>query len=91
MEHSKGADGKPARTYRLGYQNVVSYLRDAGGAEIGEWALTVGLREPIGKRRAALDLALEYGKRGDQAELGIEESFVRVLAGITFSSVVREY
>jgi hypothetical protein len=91
LEHSKRNDNTPARAYRIGYQKVASYLRDAGGVEIGEWAFTVGLREPIGKRRAAFDLALEYGKRGNQAELGIEETFIRILAGITFASVVREY
>ena len=91
LEYSKGAGDDFARTYRIGFQDVVSYLRDAEGSEIGERALTLGFREPMGKRRAAFDLALEFGKRGDIAQLGIEETFLRITVGVIFSSTIREY
>lgn len=43
-----------------------------------ERALTLGLGSRFGGGAAALDLALEFGSRGDASEIGLEESFTRL-------------
>jgi len=91
LEYSEGGPGESARTYRAGVYDAVSYIEDENGSEIRERALTFGIREGVGKGRAALDIAVEVGKRGDLDELGLEETFVRILAGVSYSSVARDY
>lgn len=91
LEYSKGPPGESARTLRAGFYDSTSYLEDAVGTQVKEQALTLGYREKIGKGRSALDIAIEAGKRGDLVDLGVEESFLRISAGVSYSSVVREY
>jgi hypothetical protein len=81
----------PRWVARAGYAHDESYVEAADGSRIDENALTLGMSARAAHGRAALDLGLEIGKRGDRAKLGVEESFYRVSVGITFSSTVREY
>jgi len=63
----------------------------ASGKDVRETVASVGLRRLVAKNRAAVDLAIEWGKRGDAERVGLEESFARVSLGITFSSTQRDY
>ena len=42
-----------------------------------ETAITVGFGVRVGEEQARVDVALEFGKRGDLQESGVEESFRR--------------
>jgi hypothetical protein len=76
---------------RAGYAHDESYVLAADGSRINENAVTLGMSARAAQGRAALDLGLEVGKRGDRVKLGVEESFYRLSVGITFSSTPREY
>jgi hypothetical protein len=52
------------------------------GESLVERALTFGLGFPLPESRGRLDIAFEYGKRGDKANLPVEERFLRFV--ITF-------
>jgi hypothetical protein len=91
IEYEPSPASRSSRTYRLGYTSSESYFTTLDGERIRETAVTAGLRQRVGKGRSALDLAIEYGARGDRAETGVEEKFVRIGIGVTFASVAREY
>ena len=91
LEHALGSDAEPGWTLRGGYAHRISYIRAADGSRVIERDLSVGLRRRAAKGRAAVDVALELGKRGDQEKVGVEERFARLTLGLSFSSVVREY
>lgn len=50
----------------------------AGGAQASERAVTAGFGLRVGGDRARLDAAFEFGRRGDLAESGFEETFRRL-------------
>ncbi|MDM7916212.1 MAG: hypothetical protein ACE15D_06445 [Candidatus Eisenbacteria bacterium] len=81
----------PRWVVRGGYAQDEYYVRTTGGEKVRERAVTLGAGARTAAGRAAIDLSLELGKRGDRSKVGVEESFTRILLGVTFSSVVREY
>jgi hypothetical protein len=91
LEFEPGAPGQAPRIYRVGSASNESYVRTRDDDRITERAVTAGLRQRIGKRRAALDLSVEVGSRGERETTGVEERFVRLGFGVAFSSVIREY
>jgi hypothetical protein len=86
-----GGGTRPRTAFRAGYAQAESYLSALDGARVTEKALSFGVRGTGGKGRSALDLAIELGKRGDDAKLGVSERFARVTIGINYSSALREY
>ncbi len=74
-----------------GYAQAESYLSALDGARVTEKAFSFGVRGVGGKGRSALDLAIELGKRGDDAKLGVSERFARFTIGVNYSSALREY
>ena len=91
FEHALGPVAEPAWILRGGYAHSISYVRAMDGSRVVERGFSLGIRRRAAKGRAAIDAALELGKRGDQDKLGVEERFARFTLGLTFSSVVREY
>jgi hypothetical protein len=81
----------PRWVLRAGYAKNPFYVRATNGSRVEERAATFGLGLRGGHGRAAIDIALAAGKRGDVARTGVEESFYRLSVGLSFSSVVREY
>lgn len=51
--------------------------------ELKAWTFTLGLGVPLRARGTWLDLALETGVVGDSGELGLEERFARLRAGLS--------
>jgi hypothetical protein len=92
IEYVLGTPESPRWTLRGGLSGSDYHVRTADtGATVKEWAGALGIGKRLAKGRAALDLGLEYGNRGDRTKVGAEERFVRVNLGITFSSTLREY
>ncbi len=85
-------EGQAARwIWRAGYSESTSYVRSVLGEKITERAASLGARARAAKGRAAIDLSLELGERGDQESLGIDERFARFTIGVGYSSAEREY
>jgi hypothetical protein len=62
--------------YRLGfYHNAISYV--VNGRTINEWGITGGFGIPISGENK-VNLALEYGRRGETSNSLIEERIIRV-------------
>jgi hypothetical protein len=92
IEYAIGAPEKPRVVLRSGFARSEYHVRTADtGAAVKEWAATLGAGTRVAKGRAALDLGLEYGGRGDRTKVGAEERFIRINLGISFSSAAREY
>jgi hypothetical protein len=68
-----------ATTYRIraGYRRADLPFQDGGGTG-GEHAWTAGAGGAFAGGLVGLDLAFEWGRRGDAARLGVEESFRRI-------------
>lgn len=81
----------PRWMLRAGYGESTSYVRSMTGEKVAERAASLGARLRAGKSRAAIDLAIERGIRGDRGLLGVEESFTRITLGVAYSSVKRDY
>lgn len=92
VEVGLGPQGKPRTMLRAGFARSEYHVRAADtGAAVEEWAATLGGGVRIAGGRAALDLGLEIGGRGDRSQVGAEERFFRLSLGIAFSSTLREY
>ncbi|MEZ4454921.1 MAG: hypothetical protein R2882_00010, partial [Gemmatimonadales bacterium] len=61
------------------------------GEPINEWALTGGVGLPIQLDRGYIDLLTEFGRRGDDAKVGLRETFFRVGVGATFQELRRAF
>ncbi len=68
-------------SYRIGF-NVgnLPYLNN--GKEINERFFTAGLTLPYNAFNSQLEMGIEYGKRGNESELGSEETIFRFVFGI---------
>ncbi len=92
LEYAIRPDAGTPWLLRCGYSTSSYHVRSASSGErVREQALSFGFRRRIGRGRAAVDVAAELGKRGKEAEVGIEERFLRITTGLSFSSTVREY
>lgn len=65
-----------------GRTSSLSYL-DRSGNTIDRYSMTVGSGFRLGKGRGRWDWAVEYGRIGDEAENGLEESYYRVVIGVS--------
>ncbi|MDH3297705.1 MAG: hypothetical protein OEM96_05460 [Gemmatimonadota bacterium] len=63
---------------RLGVRRTDLPFHAPGMAQPSETAITFGFGLRVGEERAKLDIALEFGSRGDLAASGVEESFQRL-------------
>lgn len=92
IEYAIGAAEKPRLILRGGFAGSEYHVRTIDtGAAVKEWSATLGAGTRVANGRAALDLGIEYGGRGDRSKVGAEERFVRLNLGISFSSTAREY
>ncbi len=69
-------------TYRLG----LSYAQapyTANGATVNDYGINLGFSLPAG--RSSVDVAAQFGKRGNKTENVLEETYVRLFFGITFN------
>jgi len=64
--------------YRLGYYHKPYLSLDPDGNEIYESCITFGLGLPIKRRIAEINIAFNYGKRGDLNKNGLSENIYRV-------------
>ena len=62
---------------RLGLRRSDLPFYAPGMEQPSETAITVGFGVRVGEEQARVDVALEFGKRGDLQESGVEESFRR--------------
>jgi hypothetical protein len=58
---------------------------------VREWALTGGVGLPVQLDRGYVDGLLEFGRRGDESEVGVRETFFRMGVGVTFQEQRREF
>ena len=83
-----GAEFKGARLFgadlplRLGFRRTDLPFHAAGLIQPKETALTLGLGLRVSDEQARIDLAFEFGSRGDLAESGVEESFQRLSVSV---------
>jgi hypothetical protein len=63
---------------RVGLRRTDLPFHAPGTTQPSETAITVGFGLRVGAERAKLDVAFEFGSRGDLAESGVEESFQRL-------------
>ena len=76
--------------WRAGFRWDELGLPDRGDP-IQEWALTGGVGLPIQLDRGYIDLLLEFGQRGDDATVGLRETFARLGVGATFQELRRAF
>jgi len=69
-------------TFRAGlsYQEYPYY---ANNARVKDYGINLGLSLPAG--RSSVDLAAQFGKRGDKSVNVLEETYFRIFFGITFN------
>lgn len=58
---------------------------------IREWAVSGGVGLPVQIDRGYLDVLLELGRRGDDAEVGLRETFLELGFGVTFQELARRF
>jgi hypothetical protein len=87
--HGRFLDRVPLR---VGYFQQPWHFRDAEGNSIDERFFSLGLGMPFSRDNGMLDAAVEFGRRGDLARNGLEESVVRFTVGISYSRMdMREF
>lgn len=70
-------------TYRTGV-SIENYPFLANGNTVKDFGITFGVSCPV-NRISSLDLAVKWGKKGDQTMNGIEENYFKIYFGITFN------
>ncbi len=68
---------------RAGFRLDPLAYRSSSGSEIAGWSVSAGSGFPLGGGRGVCDFGLEYGRLGDRGEIGLEESYLRVLIGFS--------
>ncbi|MBN1826108.1 MAG: hypothetical protein JW958_07575 [Candidatus Eisenbacteria bacterium] len=68
---------------RAGFRVDPLMYGDREGNRIDRWAVTCGTGFSLGGGAGICDLAVEYGRIGDQDRNGLEESYTRVVVGFT--------
>lgn len=79
----------PEAPLRLGYRWRRLPLR-IDGEPVGEWSLAVGYSRAFGGS-SRIDVALEYGRRGDLDTNGVSERFVRLGVGMGVFEIWRRF
>jgi len=69
-------------TFRAGV-SYQEYPYFANNARVKDYGINLGLSLPAG--RSSVDLAAQFGKRGDKSVNELEESYFRIFFGITFN------
>ena len=69
-------------TFRAGV-NYQEYPYYANGARVKDYGINLGFSLPAG--RSSVDIAAQFGKRGDKSVNVLEESYFRIFFGITFN------
>jgi hypothetical protein len=77
--------------WRAGFAAIPWYIVDASGAGVDEWRLSLGAGLPVQRDRGSLDFFVAWGRRGSQADNGVEEDYFRFGFASVFSGVLREY
>ena len=63
---------------RLGFRRTDLPFHASDLSQLTETALTLGVGLRVSDEQAKIDLALEFGSRGDLESSGVEESFQRL-------------
>ena len=63
--------------YRAGFVYEKPYFLDYNNKSLSSYFVTAGLGVPFASGAGALDLAIEYGKRGDVSKNSFQESIMR--------------
>ena len=69
--------------YRIGYCHQTYHVNDINGNPITENWVSLGLGIPLALNVARIDLALQYGKRGNLNKSGLAENLFRLSLGIS--------
>jgi len=68
---------------RAGFRSDPLHYRVTAEEEIRRWMFMLGSGFRFGEGRGLCDFGIEYGVIGDQDTVGLEESYIRFLVGIT--------
>ncbi len=90
-QREPGLRSRARLAWRLGYAFVPWYANDAGGDAIDEHRFSLGMGVPVKHDRGSLDFTLSYGRRGNVADNGIAEQYLRIGMGAIFGTVPRGY
>jgi len=70
-------------TYRIGYYHQKLDMVDAGGNEVYEYGIALGLGFPFYMDMGRIDTAIRFGKRGNLIQNLVEENIVQFFISVT--------